>query len=142
MFFWISIPFPLQMDTMQCITWKWLKSSRWFFVSYNITFIIILEFTLITAWWTWSRHIHNYKTYTKLLLIYTWIPLIWRCYTLMIILWSAWGAKFVLFLFYYSINALQCQHWRSTATCTAALELHNLNYVHGELTLELKSKDK
>ena len=25
-------------------------------------------------------------------------------------LWIAWGAKFVLFLFYYSINALQCQH--------------------------------
>jgi len=45
-------------------------------------------------------------------------------------------------LLFYSINALQCQHWRSTATCAAALELPNLNYVHGGLTLELKPKDK
>ena len=42
----------------------------------------------------------------------------------------------------FHITALQCQHWRSSAKCAAALELPNLNYVHGELTLELKPKDK
>ena len=58
--------------------------------------------------------------------------------------------SFVILLFshkhysilFYSINVLQCQHWRSIATCAAALELSNLNYVHGELTFELKPKDK
>ena len=35
-------------------------------------------------------------------------------------------------ILFYSINPLQCQHWMSTATCAAALELPN--YVHGELT--------
>ena len=45
---------------------------------------------------------------------------------------------FIIIILFYSINALQCQHWRSTATCAAALELPNLNCVHGELTLELK----
>ena len=41
-------------------------------------------------------------------------------------------------LIFYSIKALQCQHWRSTTTCAVALELPNLNYVHEEPTLELK----
>ena len=46
-------------------------------------------------------------------------------------------------VFYYSILLLlySVQHWRSTATCAAALELPNLNYVHGtELTLKPKDK--
>jgi len=34
--------------------------------------------------------------------------------------------------YFYSINALQCQHWSPTATCAAALELPNLNYMYME----------
>ena len=48
---------------------------------------------------------------------------------------------YTLFAVLYGILALQCllEHWMSTATCAAALELPNLNYKRGtEQTLELK----
>ena len=50
-----------------------------------------------------------------------------------------WSPSRTLDILFCSINALQCQQWRSTTTCAAALELPNLNYAHGELTLELKT---
>ena len=41
----------------------------------------------------------------------------------------------VIFLFYSILLMLyNVQHWKSTATCAAALELPNLNYAHMDRT--------